>query len=201
VFSVVKSEFMDRAFELGWPLLHRVFAEKPWALLAWPAVAMVLGTLLRRLLGQGSQRLAIVPRTAGGLAGLLTGPFLHANLAHLAANLPPFVVLGALVLRKGQGRFLETAAFVALGSGALVWLLARRGAHLGASGVVFGFFGYLLGLAYVTRSAWDIVVAAVVLLVYGGMLAGLRPARRETSWEAHLFGLLVGLAKVWWLRR
>jgi membrane associated rhomboid family serine protease len=192
---------MDHAFEIGLPYLHRVFAEKPWALLAWPAVAMVVGTLARWILGKNSQRLAIVPRTQGGLLGIATGPFLHANLAHLIANLPPFLVLGALVLRLGSRRFAETAAIVALGSGVLVWLLARRGAHMGASGVVFGFFGYLIGLAYLTRATWDLLVAAAVLVVYGGILAGLKPARRETSWEGHLFGLLVGLAKVWWLRR
>ena len=192
---------MDHALDFALPLLRGVFAEKPWALLAWLAVAMVGGTLARWLLGQGGQRLAIVPRTKGGLLGIATGPFVHANVAHLVANLPPFVVLGALVLRKGSERFLETAGIVALGSGALVWLLARRGAHMGASGVVFGFFGYLIGLAYFTRTTSDIVVAAVVLLVYGGILVGLKPARRETSWEGHLFGLAVGLAKVWWLRR
>lgn len=183
------------------PFLRRLFAEQPWALLAWPVVAMVVGTLVRWMLGKSSQHLAIVPRTAGGLVGLAGGPFLHANVAHLVANLPPFVVLGALVLRKGGGRFVETAVIVALGSGALVWLFGRKGAHMGASGVVFGFFGYLLALAYVTRTTSDVMVAAVVLLVYGGMLVGLKPARRVTSWEAHLFGLLVGMAKVWWLGR
>jgi membrane associated rhomboid family serine protease len=162
---------------------------------------MVVGTLVRRVLGKSGQRLAIVPRTTGGLVGIAAGPFLHANLAHLVANLPPFVVLGALVLRKGSARFLETAGLVAVGSGLLVWLFARKGAHLGASGVVFGLFGYLLALAYFTRTTSDIAVAAVVLLAYGGMLAGLKPARRETSWEGHVFGLLVGMAKVWWLRR
>jgi membrane associated rhomboid family serine protease len=192
---------MDHTFELVLPLLHRLFAEKPWALLAWPAVAMVVGTLARWILGKHGQRLAIVPRTTGGLVGIATGPFVHANFAHLVANLPPFLVLGALVLRLGSRRFAETAASVALGSGALLWLFGRRGAHLGASGVVFGFFGYLIGLAYLTRATWDLLVAAAVLVVYGGILAGLKPARRETSWEGHLFGLLVGLAKVWWLRR
>ena len=192
---------MDQAFDFAVPFLRRVFAEKPWALLAWPAVAMVVGTLARWILGKNSQRLAIVPRTTGGLVGIATGPFVHANFAHLIANLPPFLVLGALVLRLGSRRFAETAAIVALGSGVLVWLLGRRGAHMGASGVVFGFFGYLIGLAYFTRAMSDLLVAAAVLVVYGGILAGLKPARRETSWEGHLFGLLVGLAKVWWLRR
>ena len=192
---------MNHVFDFVLPLLHRGFAEKPWALLAWPAVAMVVGTLARWMLGKHGQRLAIVPRTKGGLLGIVTGPFLHANLAHLVANLPPFLVLGALVLRLGSHRFAETSAIVGLGSGCLVWLLARKGAHMGASGVVFGFFGYLIGLAYFTRAVSDVLVAAVVLVFYGGMLAGLKPARRETSWEGHLFGLLVGLAKVWWLRR
>jgi membrane associated rhomboid family serine protease len=192
---------MDRTFAAIAPFLQRTFFEQPWALLAWPAVAMVVGTLVRRMLGTSSQRLAIVPRTTGGLVGLASGPFLHANLAHLIANLPPFVVLGALVLRKGSARFLETAGLVALGSGVLVWLFARKGAHMGASGVIFGFFGYLVALAYFTRTTSDIVVAGVVLVAYGGILAGLKPARRGTSWEGHLFGLLVGVAKVWWLRR
>jgi membrane associated rhomboid family serine protease len=192
---------MEHALQTVWPHLHRAFAEKPWALLAWPAVAMIVGTLVRALLGKHGQRLAIVPRSTGGLLGIATAPFLHANAAHLLANLPPFLVLGALVLRLGNRGFVETFAIVAVGSGLLVWLLARRGAHLGASGVVFGFFGYLLALAYFRRSGTDLLVAGLVLLLYGGILAGLKPARRETSWEAHLFGLFVGLAKVWWLRR
>ena len=192
---------MDHVPDFTLSLVHRIFAQRPWALLAWPAVAMVLGTILRWLLGQSSQRLAVVPRTKGGLMGIVTGPFLHANVAHLIANLPPFIVLGMLVLRLGSHRFVETCAIVAVGSGVLLWLFGRRGAHMGASGVVFGFFGYLIGLAYFTRAMTDVLVAAAVLLVYGGMLAGLKPARRETSWEGHFFGLAVGLAKVWWLRR
>lgn len=186
----------------AWPYLHRVFAEKPWALLAWPTVLMVAGTLLRYGLAKSSQRLAIVPRTKGGLLGIVTAPFLHANFSHLLANLPPFVVLGAaVVLGKGGRRFAETATAVALGSGILVWLLARRGAHMGASGVVFGLFGHLVALGYFTRTTSDLLVAGIVLVVYGGILVGLKPARQQTSWEAHVFGLLVGVAKVWWLRR
>jgi membrane associated rhomboid family serine protease len=202
VLSVVQSVArMDHAFELGSSAIRRAFTEKPWVLLAWPAVAMVAGTLARWLMGKASQHLAIVPRTPGGLVGLVTAPFLHGGFAHLVANLPPFVVLGLLVLRKGSERFVETSAIVALGSGVLVWLFARRGAHMGASAVVFGYLGYLLGLGYFARTTSDLLVAAVVLFFYGGILVGLKPARRETSWEGHLFGLLVGVAKVWVLGR
>ncbi|MGA9657093.1 MAG: rhomboid family intramembrane serine protease [Polyangia bacterium] len=140
-------------------LLHRMFTEAPWALLAWPGVAMIVATVARRLLGKAGQRLAIVPRTADGLVGIVTSPFPHANAAHLFANLPPFLVLGALTLRLGSRRFIETTVIVVLGSGALVWLLGRKGAHMGASGVVFGLFGYLLGLAYFTRRSSDLLVA------------------------------------------
>jgi membrane associated rhomboid family serine protease len=137
----------------------------------------------------------------GGLVGIITAPFVHANLGHLVANLPPFLVLGFLLLRHGSRSFLETAGMLTLASGALLWLFGRKGAHMGMSGVIFGFFGYLVGLAYFTRDALDVLVAALVLIVYGGMLAGIKPARNGASWEGHLFGLAAGIAKVWIERR
>ncbi len=181
-------------------LARRLFLQAPLAYLAWPVLAMLLGTGVRALAGKRIEALAVVPRSPRGLLGLLTAPFVHANLSHLLANLPPFIVLGILVLRRGGHAFLVTAVTVALLSGGLLWLFGRKAAHVGMSGVIFGFFGYLIGIAYVTRGAWDLLIALAVLLVYGGMLAGLKPARNGASWEGHLFGLLAGLAKVWFDR-
>jgi membrane associated rhomboid family serine protease len=178
-------------------IARRLFLQAPIYYISWPVVAMLLGTLVRALAGKRIESLAIVPRTAGGLIGLVTAPFVHANLSHLAANLPPFIVLGTLVLRRGGHAFLVTAVTVALLSGGLLWLLGRKAAHVGMSGVIFGFFGYLIGIAYVTRGGWDLLIAVAVLLIYGGMLAGLKPARNGASWEGHLFGLLAGVGKVW----
>ena len=176
---------------------RHLFMDRPWAWLAWPALAMVVGTMLRLLLGQRASRLAIVPRTPGGLLGVVTAPFLHGGATHLAANLPPFVVLGALVLRHDQPRFPVTAAFIAAGAGLALWLLGRAAAHMGMSGVIFGFFGYLIALAFFTRTAADALIAGGVLLFYGAMLAGLKPARNGTSWEGHLFGLVAGIVTAW----
>ena len=178
--------------------LARLFTQSPYDYLSWPAVAMAVGTMIGMLSKETATQLAVVPRTAGGLVGLITAPFVHANFAHFAANLPPFLVLGALVLRHGESQFLKIAPAIALGSGALVWLLGRKAAHMGMSGVIFGFFGWLLALAWFTRTTPDILIAAGVLLFYGGMLAGIAPARNGTSWEGHLFGLIAGLGTAWW---
>jgi membrane associated rhomboid family serine protease len=179
------------------PFFHRIYFEAPWCYLAWPAAAMVLGTILPFLSHRWAAQLGLVPRKLSGLVGLITAPFVHANIAHFAANLPPFLVLGGLVLRHDQPHFIEAGVTLALAQGGLLWLFGRNASHVGMSGVIFGFLGYLLAIAWFTRTASDLLVAGGVMLVYGSMLAGLKPVRDGTSWEGHLFGLLVGIARAW----
>jgi membrane associated rhomboid family serine protease len=179
--------------------LARLFTHPPWYFISWPAAAMIVGTLVGIISSAAVGRLAVVPREAGGLVGLFTAPFIHLNLAHLAANLPPFVVLGALVLRRSESQFLKVSLAIALGQGVLLWLFGRKAAHVGMSGVVFGFLGYLVALAWFTRATPDLFAAGGVMLFYGGMLAGVAPARNGTSWEGHLFGLVAGVATAWLL--
>lgn len=158
---------------------------------------MVAGTIVSAVAGKSAAHLGVVPRRAAGLAGIFTAPFIHASVAHLAANLPPFVVLGALVLRRNESQFVEVAVTIALMQGGLLWLFGRNASHVGMSGVIFGFLGYLLAAAWFTRMTADLLVASGVGLFYGGMFAGLKPVRDGTSWEAHFFGLLAGLARAW----
>ena len=177
----------------------RLFTVAPWCFLSWPALAMAVGTVIGMVSAKAAAQLAVVPRTAAGLVGLFTAPFIHVNLAHLAANGPPFLVLGGLMIRRDESRFVAVACSIALGQGVLLWLLGRKAAHVGMSGVIFGFLGWLLAVAWFTRATPDLLVAGGVLLFYGGMLAGVAPARNGTSWEGHLFGLVAG-AGVAWLR-
>ncbi|HUJ41999.1 MAG TPA: rhomboid family intramembrane serine protease [Opitutaceae bacterium] len=184
---------MDRLF----PFLHRLYLETPACLLAWPAAAMAVGTILATAARATVVRLAVVPRRTAGLIGIVTSPFIHLSAAHLAANLPAFLTLGALVLRRNEAAFVPVAVTITLAQGGLLWLLGRNAAHVGMSGVIFGFLGYLLAVAWFTRTTSDLLVAGGVVVFYGGMLAGLKPARDGTSWEGHLFGLLAGLARAW----
>ncbi len=177
--------------------LHRLYLEAPACYLSWPAVAMVAGTVLAAVSVRWAARLGVTPRKAAGLPGVVTAPFVHANAAHLAANLPPFLVLGGLVLRRHEAQFVEVAVTIALVQGALVWLFGRNASHVGMSGVVFGFLGYLLAAGWFTRTTSDLLVTGGVMLAYGGLLAGVKPARGGTSWEGHLLGLLAGIARAW----
>jgi membrane associated rhomboid family serine protease len=136
----------------------------------------------------------IRPRTVVGLWGILFSPFLHANLAHLLANTLPFLVLGWLVALRRLRDFLLVTAVVMLVGGTGVWLLGRPFSdHIGASGLVFGFLGFLLARGYFERSVTAIVLSLVALFLYGGILWGILPAHNGISWESHLFGTLGGL--------
>lgn len=143
---------------------------------------------------------AIRPRMLSGLWGIPFSTFLHGDLAHLAYNSVPFAVLGWLVISGGTRRFLAASALIILLGGLGVWLFARHAAHLGASGLIFGYFGYLLARALFERSAGNIVFAFAAIFLYGGIWWGLLPTRGPISWEAHLFGALAGVAAARWLK-
>lgn len=145
------------------------------------------------LSGHQLLQLGILPRTVVGLRGLVFAPFLHGGLAHLLANTLPLLVLGALVLARGRSTFIRVTAFVALVGGLLTWILGRPTLHVGSSGLIFGYFGYLIGSAWYERRPLPILLAVLATTLYGGILWGLLPVIPGVSWEGHLFGLIAGV--------
>jgi len=136
----------------------------------------------------------IQPRVLIGLRGILFAPFLHGGFEHLAANSIPFAVLGGLVLMRKEGDFWRATVFAALIGGVGTWLLGKTGSvHIGASGLVFGYFGFLLAAAWLERSLRSVLVAALVVFLYGGIVYGLSPLQPLVSWQGHLFGMLGGI--------
>ncbi len=142
----------------------------------------------------------IVPRERSALPGILLAPFLHVGYAHLASNSVPLLVLGGLVMLRGRREFIAVSLWVIVLAGTGVWLLARPDTlHLGASGVIFGYLGFLLGAGIVERSLPAVLLALLATFLYGGMLWGVLPQRPGVSWEGHLCGLLAGGATARWL--
>ena len=136
----------------------------------------------------------IAPRQISSLPGIIYAPFLHASYQHLAANTLPLLILGGIICGRSRGEFLVvTLAGVLLGGG-LTWLFARNACHIGASGLIFCYFGYLASLAYFNRTFGALCLSVVCIVGYGGIVRGIVPTSAGISWESHLFGLLAGVA-------
>lgn len=134
-----------------------------------------------------------VSYAAVSLRGVLLSPLLHGSFSHLLSNTLPLLVLGGFVTLRGARTLIGVSLFVVVLGGLLVWLVGRPAIHIGASGLVFGYFGYLLAQGWYERSFLSIVVAVAVLLLYGGIIFGVLPQGRFISWEGHLFGLIAGV--------
>ncbi len=130
---------------------------------------------------------------AVSLRGVLLSPILHGSGSHLLSNTLPLLLLGGLVALRGTKTIVGVSLFVILLGGAFVWLVGRPAIHIGASGLVFGYFGYLVALGWYERRVLSILVAVAVLLLYGGIIFGVLPQGGFVSWEGHLFGLIAGV--------
>ena len=145
------------------------------------------------LSGRQLTSLGILPRHLSGLIGIPLSPFLHGSVSHAMVNTIPFLVLGGLVALRGAKAFLSVSVFVILCGGALLWLFGRDSYHVGASGLIFGYFGYLVACGWYERSIWAVLTALLALFLYGGLVWGVLPGHPFISWEGHLFGMLSGI--------
>jgi membrane associated rhomboid family serine protease len=144
----------------------------------------------------------IRPRDAAGLAGIVLAPLVHDGWEHLLANSTPLILLGTFVLASGARRFWPATLLIAIVSGLGVWLLTPRDyLVVGASGIIFGWLGFLLMRGIVERSLFNIGVAVVVGLLYGWQLVTVLPAAGRVSWQGHLFGFVGGLIAAVLFRR
>lgn len=136
----------------------------------------------------------IRPRAVDGLDGILFSPFLHGSWGHLIGNTVPFVVLGGLIALGGLARVAAVTATVGFVGGMGVWLFAQSNSiHIGASGLVFGYAGYLVARGFYTKSLMHFAVGALVAAVWGTtLLSGLVP-HDGISWQGHLFGGIGGI--------
>ncbi|WP_454809996.1 rhomboid family intramembrane serine protease [Paenarthrobacter nitroguajacolicus] len=161
-------------------------------------VIEILNTLMRHGL---NPTFGLRPRSMDGVLDILTFPLLHANLNHLLSNTLPLIIFGFLVFLSGIRVFITALAFSWLGSGLAVWLIGGGGVTVGASGLVFGFFAFLLVRGFFNRSWWQILLSVVLFMAYGSILFGVLPTvLGYISWQAHLGGAVGGVVAAILLR-
>jgi len=143
----------------------------------------------------------ILPRSIGRLGDIFTAPFLHFSWDHIEGNSGPLFVFGFLAAYRGVVKFLGVTLVVAITSGLAVWLFQSNGElTVGASGLIFGYFGYVLTRGIVERNLIDALAAIVIGLSYAYILTVAIPGAHGVSWIGHLGGLVGGVACGWIFR-
>lgn len=136
------------------------------------------------------------------LPQIFSAPFLHGGFDHLIGNTVPFLILGFLAASRGIAKFVAANLAIIVIGGLGVWFTGTPGAEtLGASILIFGYFGYLVGRGLFERHLLDIGIAIAVMVFFGTMLYGVLPSNPMISWQGHLFGLIGGFLASWMLRR
>lgn len=151
----------------------------------------------------GLDQYGIQPRTTQGLYGIFLAPFLHGGFGHVMANTMPILVMGVLIMiTRGVKEFLMATAVIMVFSGLGTWLIGATGSvHIGASGLIFGYFGFLLVITYFERSCRNVIVAGFVLFLYSGLIWGVFPRNDGISWQSHLFGFIGGIIAAYLMTR
>lgn len=149
-----------------------------------------------------SRHFGIVAREPSRLPDIFSAPLLHFSYPHIEANSAPLFFLGFFAAYRGIRRFVVVTLLIVVTSGLGSWLFsASHTLEVGASGVVFGYFGYVVVRGVVERHVLDVIAAVVVALTYWSILQGVLPNDPHISWQAHLFGLIGGIGAALLLRQ
>ena len=166
-------------------------------LVAFVALLWII-TIADMLLNLDLARFGITPRDTSSLIGIPLHVFIHLEGWHLLANTIPLLTLGGLIALRDSAGLLLVSIFIVLVGGSGLWLVGRDASHIGASGLVFGYFGYLVARGFYGRDCLSFIIAIIVAMFYGiPILIGIMPTRGLTSWEGHLTGLIAGILCAW----
>ncbi|WP_406201692.1 rhomboid family intramembrane serine protease [Kitasatospora sp. NBC_01560] len=144
--------------------------------------------------GLRSQRLDELP-------DMFTMPLLHGSWDHIEANSWPLFAFGFLSAYRGMAKFLWVSLVILVSGGLTIWLFERPEAvTVGASGMVYGYFGYVVLRGVLDRNLLDAAIGIVIAAVYSYLLIGVLPVSEGISWLGHLGGLLGGLVGAWLFR-
>ncbi|NGN63686.1 rhomboid family intramembrane serine protease [Streptomyces sp. A7024] len=161
---------------------------------AWVALLWLLEGI-DSITGHALDTFGIQARDFGELRDVIPASFMHFGFSHLAANTVPLLVLGFLAALRGLKVFVGVILTIMIISGLGVWFIAPPDSNTaGASGVVFGLFGYLVVRGFVDKRVTDVLIGVVVAVLYWSILAGAFPTNEAISWQGHLFGLIGGVA-------
>jgi membrane associated rhomboid family serine protease len=154
--------------------------------------------LLQNTIPFNFSKLGVLPRDSAGLLGIITSVFIHGDINHIASNTLPLLVLGMMLFYFYKKIAMPVFFWLWLVSGVWLWIGGRNHAsyptyHIGASTLVYGLAAFLFFSGLFRRHLRLMVVSALVVFLYGGIVWGIFPIKQEISWEGHLFGMIAGI--------
>ena len=192
-----------RAWALGGSDAESVLAEARKALFVMVAFLAILWIVqVANALDhyQLTNDYGIRPRDLSSLPDILAAPFLHVSWTHIESNSGPLFIFGFLAAYRGVVRFLGLTAMVIVVSGLAAWFFGDpKTVGVGASGVVFGYLGYILVRGFFDRHGIDILIGAVMALCFAYQFTVLLP-HAGIGWQAHIGGLVAGVVGGWLFR-
>ncbi|MBO3117258.1 rhomboid family intramembrane serine protease [Winogradskyella sp. DF17] len=141
----------------------------------------------------GIKYMGIRPQKIEGLLGVFTSPFLHGDIEHLYNNSVPLLVLSLALFYFYNKIAWKVILFGILMSGLLTWLIADKGNHIGASGLVYVLVSFVFFKGIFAKHYRLIALSLIVIFLYGSMIWYVFPIKDGMSWEGHLSGLITGL--------
>jgi membrane associated rhomboid family serine protease len=166
-------------------------------LLASPAAVVTL-VVTTHLLGHSFQQryyqLALQPRQLSSIWRIATYPVVHISWRHLFFNVLPLLLLGLLIAANSIATFWLLTIVTLLVSGWGTWLCSTADRVVGASGLVFGYWGFIITSAAISQDPFWTAAAALTLMIYAGLWSSLMKLQGGISWAGHFWGLLGGVA-------
>lgn len=154
--------------------------------------ALILVKLAEVVFDTSFAQYGIFPRKTSGLLGIFTFPFIHGDWKHLANNSSALLILGSMIYYFYREVASRTVFWIYLLSGVWLWVGGRANIHIGASGVVYGLFGFLFVSGLLRKHLKLMAISLLVVFLYGSLVWGVFPVDDTISYEGHLFGLLAG---------
>lgn len=141
--------------------------------------------------------LGIYPLKLTGLVGVFFGPMLHGSFSHIMSNTIPLLVLGSSLYFFFPANAPRVFVYSYFFTGILVWVFGRPFYHIGASGLVYALASFLVFFGFFSRNFKSVIISAITIFFYGGMVYGLFDFNQRVSWESHLMGAVVGFANAY----
>ena len=135
----------------------------------------------------------VYPREFKGLFGIIASPLIHGSFSHLFNNSIPILILGSALFYFYKEVAFKVSVWVYLMVGIWTWVYAREAYHIGASGLLYGLFSFLLISGFVRRNTQLIALSFVVVFIYGSLVWGIFPIDVKISFEGHLWGFVAGI--------